>query len=384
MYFHRILEPIVQKYCETFSVVGLTGPRQSGKSTLLQHLLPDYTYITFDDISHVDEFEDDPAGFMARYNDKVIFDEAQTVPHLFNYVKMAVDNDRQNKGKYILSGSAQFTLLQSITESLAGRIGLLSLLPMQYAEIPQTLVNESAYKGCYPELIAANFKHYKSWYASYFSTYINRDVRLLSHVGDLRDFQRFVRLLAANTAQLLNMSYYAKSLGISVPTIKRWLSILEASYIIFLLPPFYNNLGKRIVKNPKVYFYDTALVCYLVGIDTEEQFRRGSMAGSLFENYVITEIVKKETHNKTHVNFSFFRTQDGSEVDLIIDHGQHQEFIEIKQSSTFKPKMLTAIKSLIKDTQNKGTLIYRGTTRDYTPDISLANIQDYLDQAIRP
>ncbi len=209
---------------------------------------------------------------MSIYDHKVIFDEIQRVPKLFNYIKIAVDQDRATTGKFVLTGSSQLQFIQGISESLAGRIGLLSLLPYQLTEIPLSLHEESIYKGCYPELVNKQFALWQDWYSSYIDTYLKKDVSALAHVGDKREFQKLLRLLAVHTSHILNMSTYANDLGVDVKTIKRWISILEASYIIFLLPPYYQNFGKRISKNPKIYFYDTGLVAYLVGIDTHKQF----------------------------------------------------------------------------------------------------------------
>src|SRR5438105_148315 len=199
-YIHRILESSVERYLHAFPVVGITGPRQSGKSTLLRHMLKDYTYVTFDDQRMIHFFEEDPQGFLQRYGNRIIFDEVQYVPELFNAIKVAVDSDRQNYGKFVLTASSQFIFLQKIMESLAGRIGLLSLLPFQYKEIPKKLVEESIYKGAYPELVDRTYKNSDLWYAAYFDTYLSKDVRTLSNIGDLRDFRRFIQLLAANTS----------------------------------------------------------------------------------------------------------------------------------------------------------------------------------------
>ena len=285
IYQHRMLEEVLLNYLNIFPVIGLTGPRQSGKSTLLRHILPDYQYVTFDDYRMINLFQQDPFRFLDLYPKHTIFDEVQKVPELFNYIKMAVDNNRMEKGQYILIGSSQFTLMKNISESLAGRIGLLSLLPFQCSEMPVALRLQSIFLGGYPELVQREFAYSNAWYDAYIETYIHKDVAQLGHVGDLRDFRRLLNLLAANTSQILNMSRFANDLGVDVKTIKRWVSILEASYIIFLLPPFYENFGKRIIKSPKVYFYDTGMVSFLTGIETLKMYEQGPMAGAIFENY---------------------------------------------------------------------------------------------------
>src|SRR3990167_1874039 len=222
-YQNRILEATLKDYLHYFSVVGLTGPRQSGKSTLLQHLLLDYKYITFDDYRIINLFHHDPERFLSIYTDKIIFDEVQKLPELLNYIKIAVDRDRSCKGKFILTGLSQLTLIKNASESLAGRIGLLSLFPFQYTEIPANLQDESVFRGGYPELVERDYEFYNDWFSSYVETYINKDIASLGHVGDTRDFRRLLQLLAASTSQQLNMARYASDLGVDVKTIKRWI-----------------------------------------------------------------------------------------------------------------------------------------------------------------
>lgn len=358
-YRRRIAEPTLRRYLDIFPVVGITGPRQSGKSTLLRHLLPEYTYLTFDDPKHRLAFHDDPEGFLQSQGKQVIFDEVQYVPEIFSYIKLRVDTARQEYGNFILTGSSQFQFLHSATESLAGRMGLMSLLPFQYAEMPETLRQGSQFQGAYPELVMRDYREASLWYAAYLETYLSKDVRAIAHIGDMRDFHRFLQLLAAQIGQLLDMSTYARNLGVSVPTIKRWLSILEASYIVFTLPPFYENYGKRIMKSPKVYFYDTGLVSYLTGITSFAQYDQGPLAGALFENYVISEIFKKECHTATHSTLYYLRTQDKAEIDLIIDRRTSKTFIEIKKSTTFHPKMAYALTHYA-PTESERLVLYNG------------------------
>jgi predicted AAA+ superfamily ATPase len=375
-YIPRVIESLTNKYLKRFSVVGLTGPRQSGKSTVLAKSLPDYTYVTFDDDRTRQFFLSDPYGFMQMYQKKVIFDEVQKVPEIFEHIKMAVDKDRNDRGKYILTGSSQFYFFKNITESLAGRIGLLTLLPFQFSEVPMQHQEQSVYSGSYPELSQTNYEHWEYWYSSYLESYIQKDVRAFAKILDLRDFRRFLQLLAAQTSQILNMSTYAKEIGVDVKTIKSWLSILEASYIIFLLPPYHKNYGKRIVKSPKVYFYDTGLVSYLTGINSQSTFRNGPMAGSIFENYVICEILKKELHNKKMSELFYLRTSNGVEVDLIVDRKMHKALFEIKLTSTFKPKMVHALKEFSQKSDS-AYLLYTGEKFSF-PDVSIINYQEYL------
>ncbi len=377
-YLSRVAEPTLRRYLEAFPVVGLTGPRQSGKSTLLRHLLPNYTYVTFDDAKNILSFVDDEEGFLKQYASHVIFDEVQHVPEIFNRIKILVDQKRSYYGNFVLTGSSQFKFLQHVTESLAGRIGLMSLLPLQYSEMPNAWVKESIFRGAYPELVTRNYHEANLWYASYIETYLTKDVRALANIGDMRDFQRFLQLLAANTAQCLDMSLYARDIGVSVPTIRRWLSVLEASYIVFIVPPFYENFGKRITKSPKIYFYDTGIISYFTGTTTYEQFDQGPMAGNLFENYVVSEIYKNELHRATLSSLYYLRTQDKAEIDLIVDRKTSKDFIEIKKNATFQPRM---VQNLKKYTQAgcRSILLYTGEKYKHG-DVEVMPYWEYLEK----
>lgn len=377
LYIPRLTEQQVERYLSIFPVVGLTGPRQSGKSTLLQNLLPDYQYVSFDDYDVQTFFNDDPIAFMNMYNKHVIFDEAQKAPKIFDAIKVVVDKNRGDKGRFIVSGSSQFDILSGITESLAGRIGLIKLLPLSRNEISQKLHKESEFRGGYPELVTNEYKYFNEWFSAYVETYIQRDVRNILNIGNVRDFRRFVSVLAANTSQVLNMSSYAKQLGVSVPTIKSWISVLEASFVIFMLPPHHNNMGKRITKSPKVYFYDTGLVSYLCGIETEKQYINGPMSGAIFENYIISEVKKAMLNKASSHDMSYFRTNNGAEIDLIITIKNKQHFIEIKRTSTFKPSFLKTIQSLIQP-EDLGVLIYNGKMITYNTNIEATGIDEHL------
>src|SRR3989339_291445 len=377
-YIARILENKILEYLKHFPVVGLTGPRQSGKSTLLKHLLKNkYEYVTFDRDDIRTLFNHDPNSFMNHFQHRVIFDEVQKVPEIFSYIKVAVDNNRQHYGKYILTGSAQFSFVKQITESLAGRIGLLTLLPFQFSELPEKERKKAIYKGSYPETVVNHYRINDDWYASYIDSYFEKDIRGLFNIGDLRDFRRFLDLLAANASQLLNMSRFANDLGVAVSTIKRWISVLEASYIIFLLPPYYKNYGKRITKSPKVYFYDTGLVTHLTGTSEKSLFEKGPLKGAIFENYIISEIVKAKMHRKMNAEFYYYRTAKGDEVDFIIDRKTHKEFFEIKCNATFTPRMLKQIDTIMTK-KDKGHLLYTGKALPYQSNICILNDQDFL------
>ncbi len=377
-YISREAEATLLKYLKIFPVVGITGPRQSGKSTLLRTVLQDqYRYISFDSPTIVAEFRDDPERFMRIYDEKVIFDEAQKVPEIFNYVKLAVDNDRDNYGKFILSGSSQFTLMKQISESLAGRIGLMSLLPFQLSEIPGDLQEQSIFNGGYPELVKRGYDFSNDWYQSYIDTYLEKDLRSISDIANIRDFFRLIKLLAARCSQQMNYSELASEIGVAVNTIKNWLSVLEASYIIFMLPPFYENLGKRIVKSPKLYFYDTGLVSFLTGIEHQRQFESGLLHGPIFENYIISEVKKIIEHRKLFLDLYYYRSSSGVEVDLIIDRKSSKDLIEIKTSETFNRKFTYSLEEL-KSSDDSGFLLFKGASRPSSDGIEIVNYKEYL------
>lgn len=380
-FHHRILEKKLLEYLDFFSVVAITGPRQSGKSTLIQNVLSNYSYVTFDKKTNRDLFYDDPEKFMRIHSHRVIFDEVQKAPEIFDYIKLAVDEDRDAKGKFVLTASSQLTLLTRVSESLAGRVGKLALLPYEWAEIPKKHRSESVFRGGYPELVNKDYGLFDDWMASYLETYVEKDLRSVANVGDLREFQKLIQLLAANTSALLNLSNYAKTLGVDVKTIKRWISILEASYIIFLLPPYYDNFGKRVTKSPKVYFYDVGLVSHLCGISTQALFENGPMSGALFENYIVIECLKRELHRKTHSKLYFLRTSYGAEIDLIIDRRSYREMLEIKSGETFRPKMLKNVEEFIGENDH-AYLVYKGKAQPYLDNIEILNYESYLEKSL--
>lgn len=386
------MEETLNIYLNSFPVTGITGPRQSGKSTMLKKTLGDsYEYVTFDDPMTLDFFTSDPRGFLKRYSNNIIFDEVQKAGQLFNYIKIEVDNDRDNYGKYILTGSSQFSLLKQITESLAGRIGLLSLLPFQFEEIEPHNRDKQILFGSYPELVMRNYNESSIWYAAYINNYIERDVRSLYNIGNLRDFQKLIQLLAARVSQELNFSRLAGEIGVTVKTIQSWISVLETSYIIFLLPSYHKNLGKRIVKRPKIYFYDTGIINYLTGVTSKDILEKGPLAGPVFENYIVSEIKKAINHENIKMNLYYFRTNLGLEADLVMEDREKRElsFIEIKNNNTAKYKMIENIIKLIELEKNSnsvlqfntvnGKLVYRGKRSDeFGNTITFQNYKDFI------
>jgi predicted AAA+ superfamily ATPase len=351
-YIPRDIEKPLAEYAKLFPAIALTGPRQSGKSTTLRklfeksHAKDSHAYISFDDPEIRRRFIDDPRLFMDNCPEKVLFDEVQLLPQIVPYLKIAIDRDRQATGRYLLTGSNQFTLMKNLSESLAGRIGLLSLLPLGITELRDGREMSAAQqftrallRGLYPELVIKKWPDPADWYSSYVQTYIERDVRLIQNIVNIRDFHRFVNLLAARCSQQLNMSTFSRELGISVPTIRHWLSILEASYIVFLLPPYTENMGKQVVKSPKVFFLDTGLVCYLTGMKTEEHVMNGPFSGALYENYCVAEFLKCVFHTNRKSRLYFYRTRNGAEIDLVVDDGGSLSLYECKLAKTIHQRM---------------------------------------------
>ena len=326
-YIHRLIESNIKSILNTFPSLAITGPRQSGKSTLLINVLPDHNYITLDDPLTREQALSDPRFLLDTAGEKAIIDEIQLAPQLLSYAKMNIDARREQKGKYVFTGSQQFAMIKNLGDSLAGRIALLELLPFSVAEKKTTLPLQTTLeyfihaclRGSFPELVVNQSLDTTIWYGSYLQTYLERDIRSIYNVGDLRHFQRFMQLLAGRVAQVLNLSGFANDLGISVPTVKKWLSILEACRIVYLLPPYYNNLGKRVTKAPKIYFLDCGLVCYLTGIKDEEHLIKGPMAGALFENFCVQETVKLFCNKAAFPRLFYLRTNNNLEIDLLIE-----------------------------------------------------------------
>ncbi len=326
-YIHRDIEPALKRMLASFPSIAVTGPRQTGKSTLLRHQLPGYRYITLDNPLLREQAISDPELFLDAAGDRVIVDEIQLAPGLLSYIKIRIDANRKRKGWYVFTGSQQFTMIRDLGDSLAGRIGLLDLLPFSVAEkrraIPMpnglSCFRDACLRGSWPELVVDTPESVSDWYGSYLQTYIERDVRTLHNIGNLRDFQRFMQLLAARCGQMLNQSELAGEVGVSVPTIKSWLSVLEASRLVFLLPPYHANAGKRIVKAPKVYFTDCGLICFLTGVRDEGHLLQGPMSGALFENFCIQEALKVFNARGERPPLYHLRTSNGLEVDLLVE-----------------------------------------------------------------
>ncbi|MCM1531498.1 MAG: ATP-binding protein [Bacteroides sp.] len=342
----RLLRYKLVELTSKFPVVTLTGPRQSGKSTLLKNSFPEYRYVSLEDPDMRLFATEDPKGFLATYPDKTIIDEAQRVPELFSYLQTHIDHAGK-EGMYLLAGSHNFLLMERIGQSLAGRTALLKLLPFSHAEmqegeiLPDSLDKE-IFTGGYPRLYDKNISP-TDYYPFYIQTYVDRDVRLMKNIGDLGKFIRCIKLCAGRIGQLLNLSSLANECDVAVSTITNWISVLEASYVCHLLRPDHNNFAKRLVKTPKLYFYDTGLACSLLDIQSPEQLSTHFLRGSLFENLVVNEFIKAAYNRGESPTLSFWRDSTGNEVDLLRYIKGDAQAYEIKSGATFSSDFFKGI-----------------------------------------
>lgn len=335
----RAIRHKIDELLKKYPIISITGPRQSGKTTLCKMLRPDFQYVNLEGFEERQFAKEDPKGFLETYQNGVIIDEAQYVPELFSYLQVVTDL-RQRTGEYILTGSQNFLLLEKITQSLAGRVAIFNLLPFSWKELQQSdyrFPSWEAYllSGSYPRKIVQSIAP-ADFYDNYLSTYVERDVRQIKNISDLTLFQRFLQLLAGRVGQLFNQNSLGVELGLDNKTVNAWLSILETSFIAYRLPPFFENFSKRIVKAPKVYFYDTGLAAYLLGIRTEEDLHKHFAKGSLFENLVINELKKNVLATGQRADFYFWRDQSQHEIDLLVPQGPYFAAVEIKSGKTIQ------------------------------------------------
>ncbi len=365
--FQRVIKPTLQRLATQYPVITMTGPRQAGKTTLCQQTFTDHAYVNLEDLSLRNQAISDPKGFLAQYKNGVILDEIQRAPELPSYIQPLVDQN-QAPGQFILTGSEQLEVTSTINQSLAGRSAILNLLPLSTIETPLWIQNnnldEILYTGFYPRILEKKLNPTEAL-AFYLSTYIERDLRQLIHLKDLQTFERFLKLCAGQIGQLTNFSRLANDCGISQNTVKSWLSLLQASYIIFFVQPHFENFRKRLTKSPKLYFHDVGLAAYLLDINKAEHLKQHPLRGALFENLIVSEFLKNRYNHVKKSNLYFFRDHVGNEVDLILDYGHELVSVEIKSSASFHSEYLSGLNYYQKLAGTKNTrriLIYSGET----------------------
>ena len=366
-----------------FPVVTVTGPRQSGKTTLVKAVFGSYDYLSLEPPDQRDFAVEDPRGFLGQFDGPVILDEVQRVPDLFSYIQVLVDEHRDWTGRFILTGSHNFLLLQGLSQSLAGRCAVLHLLPFSLAELmgrppvsldtlgrtiprdpqpPRTGLMETLFTGFYPRIHDKRLPP-RDWLAGYYQTYVERDVRSVLNVGDIETFGRFMRLCAGRCGQLLNLSGLGSDCGVSHVTVKRWLSVLEASFIVALLRPHHRNFGKRLIKSPKLYFLDTGLLCYLLQIHGPEELFHRAERGAIFESFVVSEFYKNFMHRGEQPRLHFWRDAAGHEIDTVIDMGAELIPVEIKSAQTVASDFFDNLaywRKLTGDDKAPSALVYGG------------------------
>lgn len=379
-YINRAISACILEANRYFSVITITGPRQSGKSTMLRHLFPDVQYFSLEDPDIRLTALDDPRGFLNGCPRSVILDEIQNVPSLLSYIQGIVDSDSERR--FYLTGSAQLNLISQVTQSLAGRTAIFELLPLALNEISgasrEMDVDDIMYNGFYPAIWSGK-NIAKLLYPNYLKTYIERDVRQLLAIRDLDVFQRFIRLCAARIGSIFNASELSNELGVAVSTINAWLSVLQASYIIYMLPPFFTNTRKRLTKSPKIYFTDCGLASYLLGIDSAQVLNRDKMRGHLFENMVIMQALKHRFNQGQDGGLYFYRDSNGNEVDLLVQRGSTYDCYEIKSSETFSSsfiKGLNSFASAFPDLCAERTVVYAGNSLPAYKDVAISNFRD--------
>ena len=365
----RNIAPLLQQLASQYPVITLTGPRQSGKTTLAKSLFPDKPYVTLENPDTRRFATDDPRGFLSNYAHGAILDEIQRAPELPSYIQGIVDANAQ-PGQFILTGSQQFELMTQVTQSLAGRTAVLRLLPFTLAEVQRLKgkgllpdLAQTMLSGFYPRIHDQNLNPSQAL-GDYFSTYVERDLRQLSAVHDLQRFERFVRLCAGRTGQLLNLDSLGNDAGVSHATARGWIDLLQTSYIVHLLPPWFTNSGKRLIKSPKLYFYDVGLACWLLGLRTPEQVSRDPLWGSLFENFIIMEALKDRLNAGESSEMYFYRDSEGNEVDLLLPTGGKLHAIEIKAGATVNPDYFKGLKTFTAHHPQAvagGGVVYGGT-----------------------
>ena len=383
-YIGRALTEETFETAKEFKIVCVIGPRQSGKTTLCKQLFIEKAYVNLEDPDVLLFAKTNPKAFLAKYPKGAIFDEVQRIPELFNYLQGIVDSSDE-MGQFILSGSNNFLMQQNISQSLAGRVGYIELLPFSLSELEASNIqNESLNKqileGFYPDIIRQKSSASR-WITNYIRTYLERDVRLIRNIGDILVFSKFLKICASRTSQLLNMSSIAKELGVEHKTLDAWLSVLESSYILYRLPPYFNNFNKRLIKSSKIYFYDTGIVCHLLGIRSVEGLQKSNYYGAIFENFIVSEIIKNRKNKEQFGEVYFYRDSTGNEVDVLIENEGNLIPIEIKSAVKIQKEHHKNLKWFQKVfRQEGGILLYAGNENESFPNeieqLSWTNVKD--------
>ena len=360
--------PTCKRLSEQYPVLAILGPRQSGKTTLAKKIFSEYTYVSLEDLDKRTFATTDPRGFLAtHHNGKgIILDEIQHVPDLLSYIQTYVD-EHSILGSFVITGSHNFLIHQAISQTLAGRIAIVTLLPLSIEELKtqQEQLDTLLFTGFYPRIYAHHLSP-SEWHQNYVQTYVEKDIRLIKNVTDLLSFQRFMKLCAGRIGQLVNFSSLGADCGIDQRTVKTWISILEMSYIIFLLPPYFDNFSKRLVKMPKLYFYDTGLACSLLGITSAEQIKTHYLRGGLFESMILSDLMKQKFNKGEMPHLFFWRDQHGHEVDCILEHKASTLSIEIKAGQTVSSDYFNGLvywNTLAKKPLSEGIVVYGGTEK---------------------
>lgn len=380
-YIKRKIESTILEAAKYFPVITVTGPRQSGKTTMLKHIFPHLHYYSLEDLDTRSFAMEDPVRFLHLHEDGMILDEVHNYPELLSYIQGIVDEQPQKK--FVLSGSSNFALLKKVSQSLAGRSGVFELMPLSIEEVKGQIeyvddADQLLYQGLYPAVCSCK-NIPKFLYPSYVKTYLERDVRDLLNVKDMRLFNMFLKLCAGRIGSVFNASEIAGEIGVSSKTIQAWVSILQASYVVYLLPPYFENSRKRLTKSPKMYFCDTGLACTLLGIESAEQLAFDKMRGHLFENLIVVELLKRRLNEGKESNLYFYRDSNQNEVDILVNNGSSLDAIEVKSAMTYNPsfeKALLKVNEWVNPPVGKRTIIYAGTLEDDKGDIRLLNYRN--------